>query len=288
VIFGLLKQLLFSRSAPLAHQAIVPEYGNYYAFQTPAYTGTGPTGRYGVFQVVHVRKDWILIAVLDGVWNRVPSFWQAIRRPILKQKSTPSGKESWAFVNVPTKGKFSGGLGELYLLGNLGVRNRDLDHIRLDGTFCSLATAGLMVEIKWRRQHDPERLDDEIAERTAQERTQREQAEERLRTRLRGLTWDQLLAEAPFAGWTLPFAADARIIIHEACRELQALGPKPRRPQVRVVLKRCVEWFNDADREAGGVIETVEREEIHTILEEMAYVSRQKMLVDEIETWRTW
>jgi hypothetical protein len=57
---------------------------------------------------------------------------------------------------------------------------------------------------------------------------------------------------------------------------------------VRSILKACVEWFNKADAEAGGVIETEEREDICAVLEELAFVARQKALVEEIDTWREW
>lgn len=57
---------------------------------------------------------------------------------------------------------------------------------------------------------------------------------------------------------------------------------------MRAVLKRCVEWFNEADEEFDGVIETEEREDIFGVLEEIAYVARQKSLVEEIDHWRNW
>jgi len=57
---------------------------------------------------------------------------------------------------------------------------------------------------------------------------------------------------------------------------------------VRKLLRECVEWFNKADEQAGGVIETEEREDICVVLEEMAYAARQESLVDEINNWRTW
>lgn len=76
--------------------------------------------------------------------------------------------------------------------------------------------------------------------------------------------------------------------IHEACRALSALGPRPRKGAVRTVLRTCVEWFNEADERAGGFIETEEREEIFMALEEIAVVARQKGLVYEIDIWRNW
>jgi hypothetical protein len=77
-------------------------------------------------------------------------------------------------------------------------------------------------------------------------------------------------------------------VIHQTCRALRALGTKPPKSDVRRLLKECVEWFNKADEQANGVIETEEREDICAVLEEIAYVARQKSLVNEIEDWRTW
>lgn len=77
-------------------------------------------------------------------------------------------------------------------------------------------------------------------------------------------------------------------MIRDACIALRDLGPKPRRPQVRVILKQTIQWFNDADAQAGGVIETEEREDIWVVLEEMAHVARQSVLMDEIDQWREW
>ena len=90
--------------------------------------------------------------------------------------------------------------------------------------------------------------------------------------------------------WNLPeeFIREARNVVHDTCRALRALGSKPRKPDVRRLLRECVEWFNNADQQAGGVIETEEREDICAVLEEMAYVARQKSFADEIEDWRDW
>jgi hypothetical protein len=77
-------------------------------------------------------------------------------------------------------------------------------------------------------------------------------------------------------------------MIHYAREQVRALGPKPKKAQVRAILKCCVEWFNEADERFGGVIETEEREDICAVLEEIAFVARQKSLVNEIDEWREW
>jgi hypothetical protein len=112
-----------------------------------------------------------------------------------------------------------------------------------------------------------------------------------MRTRLRGLTLDKLLAETPFERWSLPpteFAAGAREAIHDACRRIRELGPKPPKRAVRDALRECVLWFNRADEEHGGVIETDEREDIAAALEEVAWAAGHKSLAREIDDWRSW
>lgn len=44
----------------------------------------------------------------------------------------------------------------------------------------------------------------------------------------------------------------------------------------------------EADEKAGGAIETEEREDICAVLEEMAFVARQAVLMEEVDMWRRW
>ena len=118
---------------------------------------------------------------------------------------------------------------------------------------------------------------------------------ERQKTRLETLTWESLLKEKPFSRWDRhppfppsEFVQAARDQIYSTARSLQALGLKPKRPQVRAILKSCVAWFNAKDFEFGNVIETEEREDIFAVLEELAFVARQGTLVSEIDEWRDW
>ena len=141
----------------------------------------------------------------------------------------------------------------------------------------------------------PECPQSEVDRIKADQEAERAAEEERYQVRLRSLTWDQLLSETPFERWSpsppFPsedFTAGARRAIHDACRTLKALGPEPRKAEVRTALNRCVEWFNEAGRRAGGVIETEEREDICQVLVELAFVARQRSLVDEIDQWREW
>jgi hypothetical protein len=118
---------------------------------------------------------------------------------------------------------------------------------------------------------------------------------ERYEKRLKTLTWAMLLEEKPFPRWNehppFPppeFTAAARDRIRSTILALQALGPRPKKGQVRETLKGCVEWFNAKDVEFGGVIESEEREYISEALEELAVVARHLSLAREIDEWREW
>lgn len=157
------------------------------------------------------------------------------------------------------------------------------------------SSVGRDVELEWRRTNDHEALQRERELHEAREAAKRAAAQVRFETRLKDLTWEQLLAEDPFARWepSPPFPPEAfrqaaTVRVHEACRELQAMGPKPRKPATRKVLKDLVTWFRDQDRDAGFVIETEERQDIAVVCEEMAHVAKQPALIDEFGPWFDW
>jgi len=276
--------------------------GSVYAFRTaPLFAfAPGSTGRYGAVKVLGVNKEHVVVAALDAVWWHQPSLSEVARCKIMQeQRFYSSGKR--AVWGVDTDQWNTANLDEMTLLGTIPTDGEEAElrdkifHYLTGSRFTTLNYANIAVEAEWRWKNDRETL---IAEQTRsdEERIAKIAVEERrLKERLRGLTWDQLLSERTFAQWAatapLPpedFADKAREVIREACRTLQALGEKPRRADVRKVLRSCVEWFNDADEQAGHVIESQERDDICSVLEEMAYVAGQKRLAEEIHEWRTW
>ena len=161
--------------------------------------------------------------------------------------------------------------------------------------YSTLHAANHAAEGEWRWNNDRDAFVVEVEKQNAKNEAERAAKEKRYRIRLSNLTWEQLRAETPFERWSPspPFPPEeftnaARGTIRSACDALKELGPKPRRADVRAILKKTVLWFNEADEKAGGVIETEEREDICAMLEEMAHVARQKVLVDEIDEWREW
>lgn len=279
-----------------------PAAGHIYAFRTSPFSAFSPpeTGRWAAMKLIGVMEDLIVIAVLDGIWTRPPTLKEAARARTLRERRFAYTGKPAVFGMDPAAWR-PGVLEDLTLLGTAPLQGEERRHVRrylnreAGCSYASLIAASRNAEGEWRWAHDREAIiEDE--QRAGAARAAAEAAREaRYRTRLKSLTWDQLLTETPFQGWTPSppyppedFTIAARERIHEACRELQALGVRPRKAEVRRSLKRCVEWFNDADAQAGGVIETGEREDICAVLEEVAFVAGQKGLVDEIDLWRDW
>lgn len=283
----------------------LPAVGAIYSFRTkPLSQFASPeTGRYAAFKVVDVTGDLVVLAVLEGIWTSPPDLEAVGHRNVLRERR---------FEGI--KGAVSGG-GRMAAFGlwsefwNLSV----LDRVALVGTVilsgedsqAATQAAGIRyaplqfidsaAEGEWRWKHDREALLAERQKSIAKDAAEQAAKEQRYRTRLKSLTWEKFLAETPFERWSpsppfppKEFTEAARQAIVDACRELTDLGPKPSKAKVRSILRRCVEWFNEADGAAGQVIETEEREDICAVLEEMAFLAKQKSLADEIGDWRDW
>jgi hypothetical protein len=162
-------------------------------------------------------------------------------------------------------------------------------------TFSTISAASSAAEGEWRWANDRESLVDEQERVVAQQAAKRAAQEERYKKRLRELTWDKLLSETPFERWSASppfpppdFTQAARDRIHSTCQSLRGLGDKPKKAAVRKILRECVGWFNEADKQSNGIIETEEREDICAVLEEIAYVAGHQSLTGEIDEWRDW
>jgi hypothetical protein len=288
-------------AAPGADSAS-PLVGDLYSFRTSPFSefARAETGRFGAFKILGASERLLIVAVLDGVWPAPPSLKEARRAAILREhRFAHTGR--LAVFGIEKEWWTSSELQDLAQLGSVPVSRTESDLAAQIATFAAgssystLQFANFAAEGEWRWANDRDALVAESEQSAAKEAAERAVREERYSTRLSKLTWDQLLAETPFERWTpsppfpsQEFTLAARDTIRAACMALSALGPKPRRADVRAVLRGCVEWFNDADERAGGAIETEEREDICGVLEEMAYVARQKELVEEIGRWRNW
>lgn len=275
--------------------------GSAFGFRTsPLYPDSQQeTGRFAAVTVLARPPELIVLGVLDGIWDRVPTLCEVRDRPVLNRSRFSFRRSPAVFATDST---YAPDLRDLTLLGVLPLtdeQSRFAESYASDravGRSYSTSTmADRDAEGEWRWAHDRESLLQEQAREDARRRLEQEAAAERYRTRLSGLTWQQLLAEDPFARWSPspPFPPEgfrraATTRVHETYRALQVLGDKPRKVAVRRELKSLVRWINNADAEAGYVIETEEREDICRVLDEITHVARQPSLMSEVDAWRDW
>lgn len=279
-----------------------PVAGDLYSFRTSPLSEFAPleTGRYAAFKVLGVNEKYVAIAVLDGIWSTPPSLRAANEALVLHEhRFAHLGRKATFGVNADRWAPSD--LDSVSLLGSgrLSIEEEAIGatiiSFGIGFSYSTLRYANHAAEGEWRWEHDRDALTAESEKRKAKAAAERAAREDRIRTRLKNLTWEKLLAETPFERWArsppfppAEFTEAARDTICSAYRELRELGARPPKPSVRLILRRCVEWFNEADKAAGGVIETEEREDICAVLEEMALVANQKSLVDEIGAWREW
>tara|TARA_R110000787_G_C13432148_1_gene445678 strand:+ start:3087 stop:3941 length:855 start_codon:yes stop_codon:yes gene_type:complete len=280
----------------------VPIDGSVFSFRTRPFSEFAPpaTDRFAAFKVLASNHQFVVVAVQGGIWNAAPTLSDVSVCGILHvRRFLDTGRPAVWGINIE-EWKLSE-IDEPVLLGALEVSADEIGLAEkifnfLPGSvISSMDGASMAAEGEWRWVNDRGALEAEREQVRARAAAQRAAQETRMKNRLRGLTWEKLRSETPFERWTTSppypseqFTREARMAIHRACETLQELGPKPKKTDVRKVLRTLVEWFNRADDEAGGVIETEEREDICAALEEIAFVARQESLANEIDEWRTW
>lgn len=277
--------------------------GQVFAFRTRPFTEFAPaeTKRFAALKILGVTDSHVAVAVLEGTWADAPPAEEIQAASVINEHRFAYAGSPAIFGVVHEWWKPERDLDAFSFVGTLPVSELEQSHVEaIAGSVPGVKFSGLhavnhAAEGEWRWANDRDALMIEIEAEDAKTQAQRATKDERYRNRLSKLTWEQLHLEVPFERWsTSPpfpppeFTAAARTTIKSACKALEALGPKPPREDVRIILKMTVLWFNEADEKAGGVIETEEREDIWAVLEEMAHVARQKALIDEIDQWRTW
>jgi len=144
--------------------------------------------------------------------------------------------------------------------------------------------------------HDHEKLVAEVARQDEVERSRQAAIQAKHQYRLSELNWDDFLNSPTIDKWCgddgggLPhaFVSEVSAALRDYGHKLRALGVKPKRDDVRKLVRGLVEVINDLNTENSGVIETIHREALIDILTDLIYLSRQKTLIDELEEWREW
>jgi len=151
------------------------------------------------------------------------------------------------------------------------------------------------AEWEWRWRHDQKAMLQEHAKQEAFSEAQNKAYEMRQTHRMQNLTWHEFSELDGLSHWVPSppappelFITDIQLLFLGAANELEKLGVKPKRKDVRAVLKSLVLSINDLNSQAGGVIETGEREDLMELITDIAYLTKQRPLIEEADDWRDW
>jgi hypothetical protein len=264
--------------------------GEIYSFETRVdHKPDAPlSGRYAALKIIAVDDVYIYAAVLDGWFAAPPSLVEVVALGVLVQQRFIVSIGRPGVVRSPKD--WENTLDDFRYLGMGAVSDAEKAMAAPGYATGSWIAASQIAEGEWRWRHDREAFEAEIA----RDRAAFNAKVEAERARIKSATFEKILAEPQFARWTAPpypppaFVEQAGVRIRETVAEIQAHGPKPRKTVVRAALKAAVEWFNAKDTEFGGVIATVEREDICDALAEIAYAAKQPELIKEFDDWRDW
>lgn len=283
--------------------------GDLIAFQIGATDGFSAPHKdhWGVAKVLDLgnpNDSAISISVAAQLWPKRPTKWQAFRAPVLIEKrflrlGNTRPPEALIFT-TPYDAAIA--LPSARIIGTTTWFNRAeraaRDEINAHGYYFRFGTieqAPFCLDHEHRALTDTDRWLTEIkADIAKQEKVWAQQAA-REKSRLKKITLQVLHAETRFPEWDqraqiVPpaFASDVRRRSDETIAALAALGPKPKRKDVRVVLRAYMAGLDAANGQHGYWIETEERQDLLDFVEELCWATRQKPLFAEAADWRDW
>lgn len=251
--------------------------------------------RYAAFRILDTDRKWVTVATLDGIFDHPPTLAEVMHLPVLRLRRGAAYEDGRPAIFTTSAEILPETQLEFRWLGNVQPRLKDLALTPKLESVAPWRWVSVHAEAEWRWFHDRERYIEERDRSIAYTNATIRAEQERDRQRRKGLTWDTLLSERHFERWkesppfpSQAFADAARVTIERTIRTIAALGPKPRKPSVRIALRECVEWFNVEAERAGDAIETEEREDVLLLLADICFVARQRSLIEEIDQWRTW
>ncbi len=116
-------------------------------------------------------------------------------------------------------------------------------------------------------------------------------ANRRVMKRVWKMTYETFREQPLFSQWEgfvpLEVIEASRRIMLDTAAQLEALGAEPPGEAVLEILRQCVEAFNDLDA-VHGWIETIEREDLCAMIDELATLAGIEDADDVAGEWRDW
>jgi hypothetical protein len=244
-------------------------------------------GRVGVCRVlkkaIWMGSPCVLIAASDWIADKAPPLdHPAVQKILVLNHHNWSGKQNLVWVSEPPPREF-------HMLGRIEVPANDSN--LTCGTYSGWDSPAIQVLAQWRWDNEREAVLAEDEKKRALESAKRTEAIQKRAEYLSKISFSDLLSRDLFPTWKgyPPRAAktDCQCIIHSFIRTLDA-APKPlTRNFVSKELKQCVEALNQLDSRRN-FIETVEREDLCEVLEDIVNAAKFPDLVEKVKDWRDW
>ena len=263
---------------------------------------------WGVLKILDLgdEKDGSFsLSVKSRLWTEKPTQWQVFRTPLLVEerfKKLGTNKLKPEPLIFTTTFDCVIDLQEAVVIGRElwfnSIEREARRKISKDGYFYKIAAiddAPRSIDHEHRAKFDEERWKSEIKAYSEKQDRIRREREERERQRLKKVTISVLREETQFEDWdnrtqVVPpeFTLGVRKRSNELLDDLETLGGKPRRKDVRGLLKAYISWLSTFDGSFGYAIETEEREDLMAFVEELCWATKQKPLISETDSWRDW
>jgi hypothetical protein len=244
-------------------------------------------GRTGICRVIRTEEQGgacALVAASDWIGNEPPPLDDpAIRRILIKNHHSWAGKQDLLWVSTPPPKEFRS-------IGKIDVTSADL---KLDSAFYghwdSLQT---QVLAQWRWEHDRTAV---LAEDEAKENlsaAKRTAAERKRLEYLATVSLSDLLGKDLFPTWLDYPPQEAKESCQKTIQQLIHRLNEAEKPLTRNLvgaeLKKCVQELNRLDSENNNFIESVERDDICEVLEDVVNAAIFPDLIEKIGEWRDW
>jgi hypothetical protein len=244
-------------------------------------------GRVGICRVIRKEVKEIpcaLVAASDWIGNKPPQLNDpAVRRILVLNHHNWRQQLETLWVSSPPPKEFR-------LIGKIDVLPKDL---KLDcNSYAAWNSLSIQVLAQWRWDNEREAVlaEDEIHK--TLESAKRIESVKRRAEYLSTISFLKLLAKDSFPTWKNypPKAAKegCQNIIQSFIRALNTAEKPLNRNFVIKELQKCIEELNSFDFQNKNFIETVEREDLSEVLEDILNAAEFPDLIEKVEDWRDW
>lgn len=243
-------------------------------------------GRTGVCRVLQIGVEGgaprALVAASEWIGAEAPALnHPLVRKILILNHHALKNKPAIRWVSVPPPAEFKD-------LGRIPVTREDL---RATSETSGGWSFPLDVLNQWRWHHDRDAVLAEDAAKREQQATKRAEAIRKRAEYLAAVSLDDLLAKNLFRTWihhpTPAAKAGCVRIIRDLLEDLKAMA-EPSHDLAGETVYEAVKALNALDAELDGFIDTVVREDLCEVLEEILHAVKCADLVGEIEHWREW